>query len=80
MELPRLRRKKPEEQRILAPPPDARPMAAPKERGRLLARTKPETPLVEYDPGIHGSLVDRQLPEEFDLIRTVPGSTRAARR
>ena len=55
-------------------------MDAPKERGRLLARAKPETPIVEYDPGIHGSLVDRELPEELDLIQQGPGSTRAAPR
>ncbi len=68
MELPRLRRRKQEEPRILTPPPDARPMAAPQERGRLLARTRPEAPIVEYDPSVHGSLVDRVLPEEYDLI------------
>ncbi|MGD9937500.1 MAG: type II/IV secretion system ATPase subunit [Methanoregulaceae archaeon] len=68
MKFPRLRRKKEEEPRVLAPPPDARPMDPPKERGRLLARAKPEAPLVEYDPGVHGSLVDRELPEDYDLI------------
>jgi archaeal flagellar protein FlaI len=69
VELPRLRRRKKEEPIVLAPPPDAKPMAAPKERGRLLARTKPEAPIVEYDPAVHGSLVDRELPGEYDLIQ-----------
>lgn len=68
MELPRLRRRKQEETRVLTPPPDAKPMATPVARGRLMARKKAEAPIIEYDPSVHGSLVDRELPEEYDLI------------
>lgn len=68
MELPRLRRRKQEQARVLTPPPDAKTMQPPRQTGRLMARKRPEPEIVNYDPSIHGSLVDRELPEEFDLI------------
>jgi flagellar protein FlaI len=43
-------------------------MAPPKERGTLFSRVKAESAIVEYDPGIYGTLVDRELPSEYDLI------------
>jgi len=68
VELPRLRRRKQEQARVLTPPPDAKTMQPPRQTGRLMARKRPEPEIVNYDPSIHGSLVDRELPEEFDLI------------